>query len=71
MTYVITKKKALCKGLSFAIPPKTVEYSEFLVAFEMLFRDINSLEVSNLNDFIFLFLRQPKITSFIYPSDRE
>ena len=37
------------KGLSFAIPPKTIEYSEFLVSFEMLFRDINSLEVSNLN----------------------
>ena len=43
------KKIVLCKGLSFAIPPKTIEYSEFLVPFEMLFRDINNLEVSNLN----------------------
>ena len=43
------EKIVLCKGLSFAIPPKTIEYSEFLVPFEMLFRDINSLEVSNLN----------------------
>ena len=30
-------------------PPKAVEYSEFLLPLEMLFRDINSLEVSNLN----------------------
>ena len=43
------EKIVLCKGLSFAIPPKNIEYSEFLVPFEMLFRDINSLEVSNLN----------------------
>ena len=42
-------KIVLCKGLRFAIPPKNVEYSEFLVPFEMTFRDIKSLEVSNLN----------------------
>ena len=33
-----------CKGLRFAIPPKTIEYSEFLVPFGMLFRDNKSLE---------------------------
>ena len=43
------EKIVLSKGLSFAIPPKTIEYSELLVPFEILFRDINSLEVSNLN----------------------
>ena len=43
------EKIVLSKGLSFAIPPKTIEYSKFLVLFEMIFRDINSLEVSNLN----------------------
>ena len=37
------------KGSNFAIPPKTFEYSEFLVPFEILFRDINRLEVSNLH----------------------
>ena len=45
-------KIVLCMGLRFAIPPKTSKYSEFLVPLEMpfrLFRDINSLEVSNLN----------------------
>ena len=39
----------LSKGLRFAIPPKSIEYSEFLVPFEVLFRDINSLDISNLN----------------------
>ena len=43
------KKIVQSKGLSFAIPPQTIEYLELLVPFEMLFRDINSLEVSNLN----------------------
>ena len=43
------EKIVLSKGLTFAIPPKAIEYSEFLVLFEMLFRDVNSLEVSNLN----------------------
>ena len=43
------EKIVLCKGLSFAILPKTIEYSGFLAPFKMLFRDINSLEVSNLN----------------------
>ena len=33
-----------CKGLNFAIPPKTIEDSEFLLPFEMVFRDINSLD---------------------------
>ena len=38
------EKIFICKGLRFAIPPKTIEYSEFLVPFGMLFRDIKSLE---------------------------
>ena len=43
------KKIVLSKGLSFALPPKTIKYLECLVPFEMLFRDINSLEVCNRN----------------------
>ena len=43
------EKIVLSKGLIFVIPPKTIEYSKFLVPFEMLFRDINSFGVSNLN----------------------
>ena len=43
------EKIVLSKGLSFAIPPKTNEYSEFLVPLEILFRDFNSLEIINLD----------------------
>ena len=32
------EKIVLSKGLSFALPPKTIKYSECLVPFEMLFR---------------------------------
>ena len=43
------EKIVLSKDLTFAIPPKAIEYLEFIVLFEMLFRDVNSLEVSNLS----------------------
>ena len=43
------EKSVLCKGLNFAIPPKAIEYSEFLLAFEMLFREITSFYIGNFN----------------------
>ena len=41
------EKLVLCKGLNFTIPPKAIEYSEFLLPFEMLFREITSLDIGN------------------------
>ena len=38
-----------CKDLSFVIPPKTIEYSEYFQHFEMLFRYIASLEATNFD----------------------
>ena len=35
-------KSILIRGLNFAIPPKKIEYSKFLLPFELLFRDIKS-----------------------------
>ena len=43
------EKLVLCKGLNFAIPPKAIEYSEFLLPFEMLFREITSLDIGDFN----------------------
>ena len=43
------EKLVLCKGLNFAIPPKAIEYSEFLLPFEMLFREITSLNIGDFN----------------------
>ena len=33
-------KNVLCKGLNFSVKPGLIEYSEFLLPFELLFRDI-------------------------------
>ena len=35
-------KSLLFKGLNFAIPPKKIEFSKFLLVFDLLFRDIKS-----------------------------
>ena len=43
------KNHVLCKGLDFAIPPKAIEYLEFLLPFKMLFREIASLDIGNFN----------------------
>ena len=38
LSYV--EKSVLCKGLNFSVKPKSIEYSEFLLPFELLFRDV-------------------------------
>ena len=37
------------KGLNFAILPKSIKYSDYLLRFELLFRDVNSLNFSSFN----------------------
>ena len=44
-----TEKYLLSKGLNFAIPPKNINYADFMIPFELLCRDVDSLEVSNLD----------------------
>ena len=39
----------MCKGLDFTIPPKAIEYSEFLLPFEVLFREITGLYIGDFN----------------------
>ena len=34
------EKGVLCKGLNFSVRPKSIEYSKFLLPFELLFRDV-------------------------------
>ena len=43
------EKSVLCKSLNFAIPPKAIEYSEFLLPFKMLLREITSLDIGDFN----------------------
>ena len=47
-SHVLTgSEKSLCKGLNFAIPPDKLEYSDFLLPFELLYRDIQNLDVTD------------------------
>ena len=36
------KKSILCRGLQLALPLKTLEYTDFMVSFELLYRDIKT-----------------------------
>ena len=44
-----TEKSLLSKGLNFAIPPKNINCADYMIPFELLYRDVDSLEVSNLD----------------------
>ena len=48
-SYTLSKseKSLLCKVLSFAIPPDKLEYSDYLLPFEFLYRDIKDLDLPN------------------------
>ena len=39
------EKSLLCKGLNFAIPPKSLGYADHMLPFKLLFRDINKNEI--------------------------
>ena len=43
------EKNVLCKGLNFSIKPGLIEYSELLLPFELLFRDIKQEDLCNEN----------------------
>ena len=59
-----TEKSLLSKGLSFAIPPKNINNVDYMIPFELLYRDVDSLEVSNLNkEFIKRRLRDSAFSS--------
>ena len=43
------EKSLLSKGLNFAIPPKNINYADYMISFELLYSNVDSLEVSNLD----------------------
>ena len=54
-SYVLTgyEKNLLCKGLRFSVPPKRIEYADFLTQFELLNRDTIMFEMKSENrDFL-------------------
>ena len=41
------EKTILAKGLNFALPPKKLNYADYLTPYELLFRDIKELSVDD------------------------
>ena len=41
------EKSVLCKSLNFSVKPKSIEYSEFLLPFALLFRDVKQDNLCN------------------------
>ena len=40
-----SEKSLLCKGLNFAVPPDKLEYSDYLLEFELLYHDNKDLDL--------------------------
>ena len=60
-----TEKSLLSKGLNFAIPPKNINYADYMIPFELLYRDVDSSESSNLvKEFIRSRLRDSTFSSY-------
>ena len=60
-----TEKSLLSKGLNLTILPKNINYADFMLPFELLYRDVDSLKVSNLEkEFIKSRLRDFAFSSY-------
>ena len=48
LSHILTEAEisALCRDLQFALPPKTLQYADYMVSFELVFQDI---KITNLN----------------------
>ena len=73
VTVIDSHKSLLSKGLNFALPPASLQYSEYLVDYELFFRDTLSLETSHLNrELLKSRLKNLALSSFkIYNSSRK
>ena len=66
MSLTDAEKSLLVKGLSFALPPKQLSYSDYLINFELFYRSIDNLKIlsgDNL-DFIKTRIKDTALTSF-------
>ena len=50
-SHVLTnhEKSLLSEGLNFALLPNDINYADYLLPFELLYRDINSSRISNFD----------------------
>ena len=42
------EKSVLCRGFQFALPPKTLKYADYMVSFELIYRDIKTTNLNTL-----------------------
>ena len=54
--YVLSNigKKLLVKGLNFCLPCKQLKYADYLVHFELFYKDISNLEILSNDDLDFV-----------------
>ena len=66
VSFMEAEKSLLVKGLSFSLPPKKLSYSDYLVNFELFYRNIDNLKIlsgDNL-DYIKTKIKDLALTSF-------
>ena len=50
-SYVLSEaEKSLQKGLNFSIPPEKLNHADYLISFELFYRDIGNLQVLSTED---------------------
>ena len=60
-----TEKSLLRKALNFMMPPKNISFADFMLPFQLLYSNVNSLEVPNLDkEFIKSRLRDSAFSSY-------
>ena len=59
-----SEKSLLAKGLNFAIPPKKLNYADYLAPFELLYRNVKTLDIdSNILERVKVDLKKASFTS--------
>ena len=51
-SHILTEaeKSVLFRGLQFALPPQTLEYADYMVSFELIYRDIKTINLNTLQN---------------------
>ena len=73
-SYTLSKseKDLLCKGLNLAIPPDKLEYSDYLLPFEHLYRDIKGLDLPNeKTNFLEAKIKDCALSSFTLYNEKD
>ena len=60
------EKRLLAKGLSLSLPPKYLDYADYLVNFELFYRNIRNLGIFSNEDLDFVKTRTKEAALFSY-----